>query len=323
MIRTMLYSPTSGTLATGGEELLETWRRDPVSIIWADFTENDSATEKKILTSVFGLHPLAIQDAQRSRHPPKVERFSDNLFLLLKGLQTTPVDFEFATIQLAIFIGERFLVTRHSGPSPSIEMLRQEIEQDPAQLGAGPDVVALRLCRIMVDRYVALLLKLEPRLDDLEGEMTDNPADALLAELTGYRTDLRKFRRVLVYHVQVFHDLLQSPPPQIRPQCGHELRDVYEHQDRANSLASLYYEVASDLTEGYISLASHRLNNIIRVLTIITAIFVPLSFLAGVYGMNFEYMPELKSHLGYFAVLGVMVTVAVTLILLFRRNRWL
>jgi len=109
----------------------------------------------------------------------------------------------------------------------------------------------------------------------------------------------------------------------LRPQCAHELRDVFEHQERANSLASLYYEVSSDLTEGYISLASHRLNNIIRVLTIITAIFVPLSFLAGVYGMNFEYMPELKSHLGYFAVLTVMATVAVTLILLFRRNRWL
>ncbi len=323
MIRTMLYNPASGTLATGGEDLLETWRRDPDSIIWADFAENAPETEKKILTSTFGLHPLAVQDAQRVRHPPKAERFSNNLFLLLKGLQTMPEEFEFGTIQLAIFIGERFLVTRHSGPSPSIEMLRDEIEQGGLQLGAGPDAVALRLCRIMVDRYVALLLKLEPRLDDLEGEMTDNPKDALLAELTGYRTDLRKFRRVLVYHVQVFQDLMQNPPPQLRPQCAHELRDVFEHQERANSLASLYYEVSSDLTEGYISLASHRLNNIIRVLTIITAIFVPLSFLAGVYGMNFEYMPELKSHLGYFAVLTVMATVAVTLILLFRRNRWL
>jgi len=145
----------------------------------------------------------------------------------------------------------------------------------------------------------------------------------MLAELIGYKTDLRKFRRVLVYHVQVFSELMNNPPPQVDLEHRHEIRDVYEHQERASSLASLYYEVSSDLIEGYISLASHRLNNIIKVLTIITAIFVPLSFLAGVYGMNFEYMPELKSRGGYYILLGIMASVATILILVFRRMRWL
>ncbi len=323
MIQTILYSPSTGGITTGHEELLTAWQREPDARIWADFGDNEPEAEKDILGSYFGLHPLAIQDAQRGRHPPKIESFSDNVFILLKGLATSSDKFEFETIQLAIFIGQRFLVTRHSAHSRSIEELRQQAEQNAALLAGGPDALALRLCRIVVDRYTRRLLALEPRLDDLEVEIVANPHDSMLAELIGYKTDLRKFRRVLVYHVQVFSELMKSPPPQVRAERVHEIRDVYEHQERASSLASLYYEVSSDLIEGYISLASHRLNNIIKVLTIITAIFVPLSFLAGVYGMNFEYMPELKSRAGYFVLLGIMASIATFLVVLFRRKRWL
>lgn len=323
MIETMLYRPSSGEFLTGNEDLLAAWQREPDAVIWANFTENDPESEKQFLIKYFGLHPLAIQDAQRSRHPPKIEAFSDNVFILLKGLAARLDGFEFGTIQLAMFIGQRFFVTRHSGPSPSIAELWLKAEQDKSLLAAGPDMMALRLCRIMVDRYVRLLLTLEPRLDDLEVVMAENPDDALLSELTGYKTDLRKFRRVLVYHVQVFAELMRDRPPQIRAECVHDLRDVYEHQDRASSLASLYYEVSADLIEGYISITSHNLNKIIKVLTIVTTIFVPLSFMAGVYGMNFQNMPELKSSDGYYILLGVMATVVVTLVLLFRKKRWL
>jgi len=322
MIRTLLYDRSSGAIRTGNEELLAAWQQEPNTLIWADFADNEAQAEAEILGSCFGLHPLAIQDAQRDRHPPKIETFDDNVFILLKGLSTPSDEFEFRTIQLALFIGERFLVTRHSDNSPSIEALRQEAEQNKALL-AGADALALRLCRIMVDRYTRKLLALEPRLGDIELEIVAKPDDAMLAELMGYKTDLRKFRRVLVYHVQIFSELVKNPPPQVRAERVHEIRDVYEHQERVSSLASLYYEVSSDLIEGYISLASHRLNNIIRILTIITAIFVPLTFLAGIYGMNFEYMPELKTRAGYFVLLGIMGVIVAVLVLLFRRNRWL
>jgi magnesium transporter len=323
MIRTILYSPSTGGIKTGNEELLEAWQREPDAILWADFADHEPKVEEQILASRFGLHPLAIRDAQRDRHQPKIEAFSDNVFILLKGLRTQSEEFEFGTIQLAMFIGERFLVTRHSDHSRSIDALRKETDQNKALIAAGADVLALRLCRILADRYTTTLLALEPRLDDIEREIVEHPDDSILAEVIGYKTELRKFRRALVYHVHVFSELMKNPPPQVRPERVHEIRDVYEHQERASSLASLYYEVSSDLIEGYISLASHRLNNIIRILTIITAIFVPLTFLAGIYGMNFEYMPELKLHVGYFVLLGIMGAIAAILVLLFRRNRWL
>lgn len=322
MIAVVLYRPATGVVETGAEELIDSWQREPESVIWVDLSGNEPRAEAGLLQSRFGLHPLAIKDAQRARHPPKIEAFDNNVLILLKGLGTLDDAFEFRTIQLALFVGERFLVTRHSGPSPSIETLLAEVKAD-ASLAARPDALALRLCRIMVDRYISKLLTLEPRLDDLEREIVDSPDDEMLAELIGYKTVLRKFRRVLVYHVQVFAELSKHPPAQIAAHRIHEVRDVYEHQERASSLASLYYEVSADIIDGYISLASHRLNNIIKVLTIVTTIFVPLSFLAGIYGMNFSNMPELQSRWGYFVLLGVMGSVALLLILLFRRRRWL
>lgn len=323
MTRILLYTPSTAALRLGGDDVLAEWQRDPEAIVWADLAGDDAAAEREIMASVFGLHPLAINDALRDRHPPKIEAFADNVFILLKGLGTQTDEFEFRTIQLAIFIGARFLVTRHASHSRSIDDLRQEAQANPALLAGGPDGLALRLCRIVADRYSKKLLALEPRLDDLERDIVARPDDEMLAELIGYKTDLRKFRRLLVYHVQIFDELVKNPPPQVRAAHVHEIRDVYEQQERASSLAALYYEVSSDLIDGHISLASHRLNNIIKVLTIVTAIFVPLTFLAGVYGMNFVNMPELKSPSGYFVLLGVMALITVGLVILFRRKRWL
>ena len=323
MIRTLLYQGSTGQVVAGGEELLRAPQQQPDVFLWADFYQHDGDAERRTMQECFGLHPLAIQDAQRNRHQPKLEFFDDNVFILLKGLGPDVEAFEFETIQIAMFVGDRFLVTRHSGPSPSIDRLWQEAGDDPGRFVAGPDALALRLARISVDRYLARLLTLEPRLEDIEQEIVQTTHDEILAELMTYKTNLRKFRRVLLYHVQIFADLMKHPPAQFRPARGHEIKDVYEHQERGSSLATLYYEVASDLIEGYISLASHRLNNIMKVLTIVTAVFVPLSFLAGVYGMNFENMPELKSRSGYFVLLGLMSAIAVGLLVIFRRKRWL
>jgi magnesium transporter len=325
MIRTLWYRPESRQLQSGGEELLATWRDEPGSLLWMDLADNDAAAERRLMVEHLGLHPLAVSDAQRARHPPKLEAFADHAFILLKGIGPDSSDFGFETIQIAMFVGEGLFVTRHSGPSPSIDALWTEQQRDPTLCGVGPDALALRLSRISIDRYIQRLLTLEPRLEDLERDIVARPRDEMLAELIGYKTDLRKFRRVLRYHVQIFDDLLSDDlrPAHISGQRRHEINDVYEHQERASSLATLYYEVATDLIDGYLSLASHRLNNIMKVLTIVTAIFVPLSFLAGIYGMNFEGMPELKSRYGYFILLGVMATLATTLLVVFRRKRWI
>jgi magnesium transporter len=322
-MRVLLYRPAQRKLESGSDELLDAWLEDQSTIIWMDFGGEQPELERQILLERFGIHPLAIQDALRDRHPPKIEAFDTFTFILFKGLDSEATGIHFKTIQLALFVGERFLVTRHSSESPSTDQLWSEVQRDAAGFARGPDTLALRLSRIMVDRYLRLLLALEPRLDVLETEMVEKPRDEMLAELIGYKTNLKQFRRVFLYHVQLLQELKSGRFPAIRPDLAHTVNDVYEQQERASSLADLYYEMASDLIDGYISVASHRLNNIMKVLTIITAIFVPLSFLAGIYGMNFEYMPELKSQSGYFVLLGIMGSMVTVLLYVFRRKRWL
>ncbi len=323
MIRALLFDLAKQELQCGGDELVQIWRDNHQTLIWVDFSEHDVEYEKKLMTDTFGLHPLAVQDAQRKRHPPKLETFKDHTFLLLKELADESRDFQFFTIQLAIFIGQRFLITRHWEESPSVDQMRNEAENKPRCFVDGLDAIAIRLGRLAVNRYLNILLKLEPRLEELESTIVDKPSDDILAELISLKTELKKFRRVFIYHQQIFADLKNTSCPEIRKEHIHEIVDVYEQQERASSLAGLYHELASDLVDGYISVASHRLNNIMKILTIVTTIFVPLSFLAGIYGMNFQNMPELQSSSGYFILLSVMAAIILVLLTLFRKFRWI
>ncbi|MFC1773081.1 magnesium/cobalt transporter CorA [Pseudomonadota bacterium] len=317
------FDKSSRQLKIGNEELLNDWRDNADASIWLNFIGRNEDLEKQFLQATFGLHPLAIKDAMRNRHPPKLEAFENNTFLLLKELAADSTEIHFATEQLALFIGERFLVTRSSGESVAARLLAEEIQQNHDFFAQGCDNLAIRLCRIAVDHYLGKLLSLEPRLEELEREVMEHPADSILAELLNYKTQLKKFRRVFLYHEQIFRELRDKQFPAVSQALSHEINDLHEHQERAVSLTLLYYELASDLADGYLSVASHRLNQIMKVLTVIMAIFVPLSFLAGIYGMNFENMPELHSKSGYFILLSLMGSIAIVLLFLFKRKRWL
>lgn len=323
MIRAFLYRRANKELITGNVELCSQWRQDPDTLLWLDLVDEDADSELRLLQQDFGLHPLAIQDARRDRHPPKLEAFDNHTFLLLKELTADSTTVEFATVQLALFIGERFLITRCSGKSASTDTLFEQLSQDASLFSQGTAAIAMQLCRLMISRYLKILLELEPRLEEMEHEIMRHPHDAMLAELLGYKSELKKFRRVFVYHEQLFREMTNKSFPALNGGIRHQIIDVYEQQERASSLTGLYYELASDLIEGYISIASHRLNQIMKVLTIVMAIFVPLSFLAGVYGMNFENMPELHSPSGYFILLGVMGSIAFALLAIFKLKKWL
>ncbi|MFT5471197.1 MAG: magnesium transporter [Verrucomicrobiales bacterium] len=320
----LLFDSKFKTVTTGEGELIDRWDSEPGSIIWVRITGKLTNVHESVLEERFGIHTLALQDAKRDRHPPKFEVFDESTFLLFKTLTAETTDIHFSTIQIAMFAGKRFLITRASGASRSIEKLKKEVVAKPqkfAEGGAGQ--MAARLIRLFVERYLTILLELEPRLEELEEQLLGNSGDEILAELTGYKADLKRIRRIFLYHQQVLDQLRAEPVPGFDAEHRHWLNDVFEQQERASSLTLLYYELAGDLVDGFLSLASHRLNGIMKVLTIITAVFVPLGFLAGIYGMNFDNMPELHSRFGYFILIAVMASIATTLLLVFKKQKWL
>lgn len=317
-----MNDPATGDSQQGGAELIASWEESDNKVIWVDIGAESNDTDKAMLDR-FAIHPLAIQDALRPRHPPKLERFENFLFILMRGLDADTPGIDFGVIQLSIFVGKRFLLTRHSKASSSANWLFEKLKNDSSMMNDGPGALAVHLGNRLARRYVEILLELEPRLDEIEEQMFSNPDDSLLAELTGYKSQLRKLTRIANYHEQIAEALRDNDDPLISANLGHEIVDLYEQIERTRSLANLHYQISSDLTDGYLGMSSHRLNRVMQILTIITVIFVPLTFLAGIYGMNFENMPELSTRKGYFVVIGIMVVIAISQLIYFRRKRWL
>ncbi|NJN53198.1 MAG: magnesium transporter CorA family protein [Gammaproteobacteria bacterium] len=320
-MKAIIWNADGSLRESGGEALVDRWQHDPTLLLWVDLTPADGADEAAWLTR-FGADATVRTQALAARFPPKIEQTDAGTFILLRALNAEAQSIEFGTIQIAFLVGDRFLLTRHSSHSPSIERTQAELLQPSDPVFATPASAAVRVCEIVVSRFVPIMHKLEGRLEEMEDEMFGSPTDSLLEELLLYKRQLKNVRRIASYHATIFDTLRREKAPAFAA-AQREILEVFEQFERVVSLANLYNELANDLMNGYLSLASHRLNNIMKVLTIITCIFVPLSFIAGVYGMNFEVMPELRSQNGYFVVLGVMLTIALALLIGFKRRSWM
>ncbi len=310
----------------GGSELIERWRSLPGSRLWLDI-DGQFSTEIHDLLRGLGCDELAILDASRERHPPKVEAFENSTFVLFRGISSLGDDLQLTPQQLALFVGDDFLITYHRGHSVSISHAWNQLEEDCSTL-KDPGLLTLQILHFAGGRYLEAILAFEDHLGGLEDTLLSGEAEKAMKELVAYRSRLRVLRRVFSYHQRLAEHILNGAGGHLgkggeEGPHYHQRRDLYDRCERLYSLCNMYYEICGDLVEGYISLSSHRLNNTMKVLTIITAIFVPLSFLAGLYGMNFENMPELHYRYGYFFVLGLMGLVALGMITLFRRIRWL
>lgn len=242
--------------------------------------------------------------------------------LLLKILDADSNTLDFSTQQMAIFADQDFVIIRHDSRSNFLPDLREKIQGDAVEFESPYQHVA-SVARRMVNRYGRILLDLEERLDTVEDTLFVDFEEETMQELVGYNTALRKMRRVLNYHKTVTQDLCRHAERNKLGKWTESFEDIATEAKRFNSLAELYQNVINDLIEGYISLNGHHLNQVMKVLTVVTVIFVPLTLLVGIYGMNFENMPELKSAYGYYTLLGVMTFLAVGMAYVFRRKRWL
>ena len=313
----------TGDTRWGDESMLDEWSNNTDLWMWADFSNAEQGREKEIFTETFKLHPLAISDAQRKRHPPKLEAFDEHFFVLMQELDASASDIAFSTIQVALFVGKRFLVTRHDFESMSIDNVQRDIEAGQLNPSRGSGYIAYSILRRITDRYTKLVESLEPQLEDIETEMFEHPRDSLLEKLMAYGRNLKKLRRIFTYHQEMFSRLSRKDFPILGKQERHEVLVAFEHTERLTSLTTLYKEVTDELMNGYISITSHRLNQIMKILTVVTVTFMPLTLIAGIYGMNFENMPELKIENAYYVLLGVMGFLVCSLLLLFRKMKWL
>lgn len=288
---------------------------------WVDIEGESDEVIRRVLEH-FGCHRLAIQDTLRKKHPPKLENFNDSLFMLYRGINTISKDFAVSYVQMAFFITETTIITVHDEKSFGIESTMKEPEL--SEWLTTPALVWLKVLKASAKKYLEEIAKLDDTLTKLEEGIAESGNDDDLTRLVMYKTRLRRFRRTANYHEEIVDDLGKLNHQHLLfKDSTHIIQDTYDKFERIYSLSSMYYDLCGDLIDGYLSLTSHHLNKTMQLLTVITAIFIPLGLLAGIYGMNFDNIPELHHPYGYFILLGFMGTIAAVLLYLFKKYKWL
>lgn len=322
MIRCMLLK-SDKSCAYGDQSLIEIWKENSNNLLWIDFDSHDQ-DEERVLLKALGCHSLAIKDAQRDRHPPKIELFDNYIFMLYRGIFHPGDDLVFEHLQISMFVGTDIIITSHAKKSISIDKLFSV--EGEKYLSKSPITLALRIFHYSCGIYLQKLFEFEEKLEAIEDKFQLGGDDKMMQEITLYRSRLTKLKRTFNYHSNIGGELkilVTDETPIINQADLHTVTDVHERIERLLSLSQMHYDICSDLINGYLSVTSHQLNATMRVLTVITAIFIPLGFLAGLYGMNFEYIPELKVTNGYYYLLSFMAFISISLVLLFKKKRWL
>jgi magnesium transporter len=298
--------------------------KDPSALIWVDM-ESPTEADERVLLDVFHFHPLTVEDCRENRHYPKVEEFEDYLYFIVHGVTADTSPERFNTIELDGFLGANYIITYHHESFRSIANVKQLIRTTPVACQRGPVFLMHQILDQVVDYYSPVLDGFDDRIDKLEDDIFNlrKPNNLILSEIMELKRSVLRLRRISGKQMDILYRMSRGEFALITEDMRPFYRDVYDHLVRVVDLSESYRDLISGSLEAYLSVVSNRLNEIMKVLTIFSAIMLPLTFIAGVYGMNFDHMPELHSKYGYYAVWILMVIVAIAMLLFFRRRGWI
>ncbi len=312
--------------------------KEPVGTVWVDLAEPNEAEEETVLVSLMNFHPLAIEDCRRERtgegHLPKVEDFGEYLFVIFNPIRDpaplppktaakTPMGARIETTQLSAFIMPHVLVTHHLAPLTSVSQTLGLCERNPRVGTKGPDYLFHLIIDAVVDAYSPVLDRLDDTVDRLEDEVFRSPGKNTMARILHIKKDIMTMRRVAVYQREMLSRLSRGEFGLITADEMVYYRNVYDHLVRMSDLADSYRDMVSGLLDAYLSVTSNRLNQIMKVLTVISTVFLPLSFITGYFGMNFRALPLADQEYGVVIATMLMLAVGVGMLMVFRRNKWL
>lgn len=320
-----VYPDGSDTVAEGFTvEQLPDLLKNEKALLWVDM-EAPSEADDHVLLDVFHFHPLTVEDCRANRHHPKVEEFPDYLYFIVHALRTDASPERFNTIELDGFIGRNYVLTYHHDRFISIDKVKQSVRSSPVTCQRGASFLLHHIIDSIVDDYLPVMDDFDEQINELEDNIFTlrRPNDEILQEILGLKRSVLRLRRISSKQLEVLYRISHGQFDLISGPVLPFFRDIYDHLVRVTDLAESYRDLISGSLEAYLSVVSNRLNEIMKVLTIFSAIMLPLTFIAGVYGMNFDNMPELHSRYGYYTVWIIMLIVAVGMLVLFWRRGWI
>ncbi len=298
--------------------------KDEKLVIWIDM-EEPGVAEEELLLNVFRFHPLTVEDCRETRNYPKVEEFPGYLYFIVHGVKADTSLDHFNTIELDAFLGPNYVITYHHDMFRSINNVKKLLSTSPVACQRGPAFLLHQILDQIVDFYSPVLDDFDERIAKLEDDIftLNRPNKAILEEIMDLKRGVLRLRRISSRQMEVILRTSRGEFALIPAPLLPFYRDVYDHIMRVTDLAESYRDLISGSLDAYMSVVSNRMNEIMKVLTIFSAIMLPLTFIAGVYGMNFEHMPELGTEYGYFVVWGIMIVVALGMLVFFWRRGWI
>lgn len=302
--------------------------KDRYPVLWVNVDGLGSGQVIFEIGRLFDLHPLALEDVGHRHQRAKVEEFPQHTYIVARAVEYAE---KLQTQQVSFFLGSNYVVSFQERPRPArVDPIRDRLRRETTKLRtSGPDYLVYSLVDALLDGYFPVLEKYAERLEELEDGIVKHYNEAIAAKIHDIKGELLVIRRALWPHREALNSLARNPNALIQDETRVYLRDCYDHALQLFELVETYRELASDLRDLFLSSASHRMNEIMKVLTIVSTTFIPLGFITGVYGMNFEHpdspwaMPERSFYYGYPAVITVMGTAAGAMLYYFYRKGWI
>ncbi len=293
-------------------------------VFWLDL-EAPSEADDHILLDVFKFHPLTVEDCRANRHSPKIEEFPGYIYYILHAVKTDASPDHFNTIELDGYLGDNFVVTYHHESFSSIKRVKQAVIASPIGCQRGSAFLLHQIVDNIVDDYLPVMDDFDERINKLEDEIfTLRRADnSILESILHLKRGVLRLRRISARQLDVIYRMSHGQFALISGPVLPFYRDIYDHIGRVTDLAENYRDLITGALDAYLSVVSNRLNEIMKVLTIFSAIMLPLTFIAGVYGMNFDNIPELHTRYGYYGVWVVMITITTGMLLMFWKRGWI
>jgi magnesium transporter len=297
--------------------------RDTNTVTWINIDGQGNPKIIEDLGKCFNVHPLIIEDIFNTGQRPKMEDLEQYIYLNLKMLTYLDTTRVIRIEHISMVFGHNFLISFQEDIGDVFDPVRERIRKDGRIRKFGPDYLAYALIDAIVDNYFVVMEKLEEQVEALEEELVASPAPDSLQKINRLKKDMIYLRKSVWPLREMINNLEQSESVLIREPTGIYLRDVYDHTIQVIDTLETFRDMVSGMIDIYLSGLSYKMNEIMKVLTLIATIFIPLTFVVGIYGMNFKNMPEIEWEFGYYAVLVVMAVMVLGMLTYYRKKKWI
>lgn len=328
MIRSLCYSQSSGLNAQMKPDDIAGALKDSNELIWMDFQGTPPDEDEPILRQIFGFHPLAIDDALQENHVPKIDDWEQYLYVVLHAVVLDRTDdVHIDTIELDVFLGPNYIVTHHDEPISALDKEWANLQKDERHLKQGPDHLFYRLADQLIAGYMQVVEELDDEIEAIEDNIFDNPTPQTLESTFNLKRSVARLRRILSPLREVFNKLARDNYAMIDARDRVYFRDIYDHLVRMYDITESMRDLIGGVLDTYLSVINNRMNDIMKTLTTITTLFMPISFIASFFGMNyFQPVADLTrwtDRPSFYLMLSIVILMPLGMSLWMRRRHWM